>query len=87
MRVLITGATVITPYGMFSAGDEVGEDKAPKEYLVHLVEQAGAAHYMNIETKVDDDYEVKKSLPSTLLSQQAKASPKKTRGRPRKTQK
>jgi len=49
MKVRII-STPITPYGSFGKGDVLTSDKYPETFLVHLVEAAGAAEY--IEAKI-----------------------------------
>lgn len=69
-----------TPYGVLEKGTEITDGKIPKEFLIHLVEDAGAAEYMDkdsYETKVIEVEAVKKPLSSQSLPQ-AKASRKKT---------
>jgi len=71
----------ITPYGSFDTGKILTDQKYPAAFLIHLVEQAGAAEYMDKEAylnKVDDAVEIKKKAPSSPSLPQVKASGKKT---------
>ena len=74
----------MTPYGMFEKGAILTSEKYPEPFLVHLVEDCGAAEWMDYDTKIDEDYEVKKKPLSSQSLPPDKASPKRTRGRPRK---
>lgn len=76
----------ITPQGLFDKGMILTTDKYSEEFLDHLVTACNAADVIDYETKVDEDYEVKKKPPSTQLSEQGNHSQKKTRGRPGKIQ-
>ena len=73
-------AMAFTPYGVLDKGTIITDGKIPKEFLKHLVEEAGAAEYMDkdsYETKVVEVEAVKKPLSSQSL-QPDKASGKKT---------
>lgn len=75
-----------TPYGVMEKGQELTDDKLPAAFLAHLVNDAGAAEYIDnkaYETKVVEV--VEKKLQSSPSLQAANPSPKKTRGRPKKT--
>lgn len=77
MRILIT-SNPITAYGEFTRGDILNSKTFPVAFLAHLVDEAGAAEYIDRETKVDDEYEAKKKTQSSPSLPQAKALPKKT---------
>jgi len=65
MRIKII-SNPITPYGDFSRGQELTDQKYPTAFLIHLVEQAGAAEYMDKEayqTKIIE-VEIKKEFPT-----------------------
>ena len=78
-----------TPYGVMEKGTILTDAKLPKEFLIHLVEEAGAAEYMekdSYKTKVIEVEAVKKPLSSQSLPQ-AKVSRKKTSKKRTKKQK
>jgi len=88
MRIKII-SNPITPYGDFSRGQELTDEKYPTAFLIHLVEQAGAAEYMDKEAylnKIDDVVEIKKKAPSSPSLPPAKASGKKTSKKRKKKQ-
>ena len=62
----------ITPYGSFDKGQILETPKFPEAFLIHLVEDANAAEY--IEAKIIDPVIENKISPSI----------KKKRGRPKK---
>jgi len=79
----------ITPYGSFDKGQILTDQKYPTAFLIHLVEQAGAAEYMDKEAylnKIDDVVEIKKKAPSSPSLQPAKASRKKISKKHKKKQ-
>jgi len=76
MRIRLI-ANPITMYGSFRAGEVLTDANYPIPFLQHLVNDCNAAEFLDIETKVDTDYEVKKSAPSLPLSQPDKVSQKK----------
>jgi len=78
MKVKVKG-NPITPYGSFSDGQVLSDDKFSREFLSHLVNDAGAADLIEYETKVVEDYEPVKKPQSSRSSQPGKASQKKTR--------
>ena len=80
MKIKIT-SNPVTPYGEFSRGDILTDDKYPIAFLKHLVDEAGAAERIDYDTKVDEKVEVKKKPQSLPSSQPDKALPKKTRKR------
>lgn len=75
MKVRIKG-NPITPHGSFSHGQVIDDLKYPTEFLLHLVNDAGAADLIDYETKIDNDFVAKKKPQSSLSSQPDKASPK-----------
>lgn len=75
MKIRITGKP-ITMYGSFEPGVILTDAKYPIPFLQHLVVDCNAAEYLDLDTKVDNDYEVKKSDPSLPLSQPDKVSPR-----------
>jgi len=88
MKIKIT-AMAFTPYGVLDKGTIITPGKIPKEFLKHLVEEAGAAEYMekdSYETKVVEVEAVKKPLSSQSLPQDKALSKKtsKKRGKKRK---
>lgn len=78
MARIILNSNPVSSFGSFNRGDILGTDKYPFEFLRHLVEDCKAADWMDIETKVDDEYEAKKKPLSLPLSQPVKASRRKT---------
>ena len=56
----------ITPYGDFSRGQELTDQKYPTAFLIHLVEQAGAAEYMDKEAYLNKvvHVEINKGQPT-----------------------
>lgn len=80
MKIKVT-ANPITMYGSFSRGQILTDEKFPTAFLIHLVDEAGAAEYIDKNaylTKVNDEVEIKKKAPSSPSSQPAKVSKKKT---------
>ena len=78
MKVKILG-NPITPYGSFSQGQILTDEKIPTKFLIHLVEAAGAAEYLDkaaYETKIVD-VDIKKKPPSSPLSQPDRVSHRK----------
>ena len=67
----------ITPYGSFSVNDELDDLKYPTEFLLHLVNDCGAADLIDYETKIDNEFEAKKKPQSLPLSEPVKALKKK----------
>ena len=79
MKIKVLG-NPITPYGSFSNGKVLTSDEYPVAFLTHMVEEAGAAEYMDKEayqTKVVEVEAVKKPQFSQS-SPPAKVSGKKT---------
>lgn len=64
----------ITTYGSFAVGDILNDQNYPCEFLHHLVDDCGAAEYLEYETKVDMEYEPVKKPRSLQSSEQGKAS-------------
>ena len=77
MKVKIKG-NPITPYGSFDHGQILDDLKYPTEFLLHLVNEAGAADLIDYETKIDHDFIAKKKPQSSQSLQQGKALRKKT---------
>lgn len=78
-KVSITAQHVmVADTGMFSSGDVLTSPPHSEALLRHLVEDAGAAMWVE-EHKMDVN-PVEKKAPSTPSSQPAQASRKKTRG-------
>jgi len=86
MKVRIKG-NPITQFGSFSHGQVIDDLKYPTEFLLHLVNEAGAADLIDYETKIDNNVQVKKKVESSPSSQPAKASPKPTASRRKRKQK
>ncbi len=89
MKINIVAAQVITQKGMFSRGDILSAPPYDEAFLLHLVNDAGAAVIVKApENKMNTDYEPLKKSLSTQSLPPAKASQKpiaKKRGRPRKS--
>lgn len=68
-----------SPYGDLEVGQILTDNKYPVAFLLHLVNDAGAAEFIEYETKVDEVYEPVKKPQSSPSLQQAKASRKRTR--------
>jgi len=86
MKIRIT-AMAFTPYGVLDKGTIITDGKIPKDFLIHLVEAAGAAEYLDkdsYETKIDNVMEVKKKALSSQSLPPVKASTKKTLSLPKK---
>jgi len=83
MKIKIT-ANPITMYGTFQRGQVITDKEYPIAFLNHLVHEAGAAVQLDYETKTTEVVVKKKPL-STQSLPQAKALPKKTRAKRKKT--
>ena len=76
-----------TPFGAFERGQELQSGgKFTEEFLVHLVEAAGAAEYIEakMEKPVEENKMVKKPVPENKAITNASIPTKKKRGRPPK---
>jgi len=76
----------ITPYGSFDKGKVLTTEKYPESFLRHLVDDCGAAEYIEVkmETPVIENKMVKKPVPVNKAITNASLPTKKKRGRPPK---
>ena len=82
MKIRITGQMVITGGGIFSRGSILTSPPYTDGFLTHLVDDARAAEWYEspqYDTKVTEDYEVKKKPPSSQSLPRDQVRRKKTR--------